>query len=251
MIYLAKILPVAFLPVGVVILLLLASLLLRKRWLAVMALVVLWLSATPVVGDVLIRTAEGWQTPVPVENVPVSSAIVVLTGMLQRTPGSREVFEWGEAVDRFDAGVALLRASRAPTLIFTGGWLPWRPDETPEGEILVAKALALGLRPEQVLSTSRTPNTEAEAAAVRELVPHTSGGASGPSIILVTSAFHMRRARLIFEQAGFAVVPFPVDFQTNEGPFTMLDLLPMSGGIRNTEIAIREMYGYWFYRLVG
>ena len=32
-------------------------------------------------------------------------------------------------------------------------------------------------------------------------------------ILLVTSAFHMRRAQRLFERQGPKVLPFPVDFQ--------------------------------------
>jgi hypothetical protein len=46
------------------------------------------------------------------------------------------------------------------------------------------------------------------------------------------------------------VVPFPVDFQTSAGPFTFMDLLPQAGSIENTETAVRELYGYLFYRLI-
>ena len=49
MLYLAKILPIFVLPTGVIILLLVLSLVLRRRALAVAALAVLWLSSTPLV----------------------------------------------------------------------------------------------------------------------------------------------------------------------------------------------------------
>jgi uncharacterized SAM-binding protein YcdF (DUF218 family) len=70
------------------------------------------------------------------------------------------------------------------------------------------------------------------------------------TVILVTSAFHMRRSQLLFTRAGVPVVPFPVDFQTSDGPFTFMDVLPSAGSIKSTETAVRELYGYLFYRLI-
>ena len=71
-------------------------------------------------------------------------------------------------------------------------------------------------------------------------------------IILVTSAFHMRRSCVLFARAGFQVVPFPVDCRVSAGrACTILDLLPDANSLRKTETALREWYGFLFYQLVG
>jgi uncharacterized SAM-binding protein YcdF (DUF218 family) len=250
MIYVAKILPVFLLPPGAAILLLLASILLRRRALAVASLLVLWLSSTSVVGDAVMRAAEGWQTRVPVASMPTATAIVVLSGMLREAPGTEAVDEWADGVDRFEAGVALLKAGKAPVLIFTGGWLPWHPDNRPEGEILADRAIALGVSRQQLTVTGKVSNTADEAREVGQILRRLSAGREGGKVILVTSAYHMRRSQLLFTHAGVSVVPFPVDFQVSPGPFTFMDLLPRAGSIENTETAARELYGYLFYKLI-
>jgi len=250
MIYLAKVLPVFFLPTGATILLLLASLVFRKRALAIAGLLVLWLSSTSVVGDAVMRAAEGWQTRIPVASVPEARAIVVLSGMLRQTPGAPSVGEWREEVDRVDAGVALLRAAKAPVLIFTDGWLPWNSDAQPVRNDVVERAVALGAPRERILVTARVRNTADEARGVWKLLQSLKDGHDRDAVILVTSAYHMRRSRLLFTRAGVSVVPFPVDFQTSAGPFTIMDILPHAGSIENTETAMRELYGYLFYRLI-
>jgi uncharacterized SAM-binding protein YcdF (DUF218 family) len=250
MLYLAKTLPVFLLPAGASILLLLASLAFRKRALAVAGLLVLWLSSTSVVGDSVMRAAEGWQTRIPVSSVPEARAIVVLAGMLRQAPGAERVDEWADGVDRFEAGVALLKAGKAPVLIFTGGWLPWYPDDRPEGEVLIEKAVALGMPRHQILVTGKASNTADEAREVSKLLRGLSRDREGGAVILVTSAFHMRRSQLLFTRAGVPVVPFPVDFQASDGPFTFMDIFPSAGSMKSTETAMRELYGYLFYRLI-
>jgi uncharacterized SAM-binding protein YcdF (DUF218 family) len=250
MLYLAKTLPVFLLPAGASILLLLASLAFRKRALAVAGLLVLWLSSTSVVGDSVMRAAEGWQTRIPVSSVPEARAIVVLSGMLRQAPGAERVDEWADGVDRFEAGVALLKAGKAPVLIFTGGWLPWYPDDRPEGEVLIEKAVALGMPRHQILVTGKASNTADEAREVSKLLRGLSRDREGGAVILVTSAFHMRRSQLLFTRAGVPVVPFPVDFQASDGPFTFMDIFPSAGSMKSTETAMRELYGYLFYRLI-
>jgi len=250
MLYLAKILPVFLLPPGAAILLLLASIVLRKRALAIAGLLVLWLSSTSVVGDAVMRAAEGWQTRIPVASMPTARAIVVLSGILRHAPGSEGVDEWAGGVNRVEAGVALLKAGKAPVLIFTGGWIPWRPEDRPQGEVLVERAVALGVARDQILVTGKASNTADEARVVSKLLHGLSRDREGGAVILVTSAFHMRRSRLLFTRAGVPVVPFPVGFQASDGPFTFMDILPSAGSIQSTETAVRELYGYLFYRLI-
>lgn len=85
------------------------------------------------------------------------------------------------------------------------------------------------------------------ARHLREL-PSTTAAAP---IILVTSAFHMRRSRVLFAHAGFQVVPFPVDFHVSAGrAFTILDLLPDANRLSKTELALHEWYGFFYYQLM-
>ena len=65
----------------------------------------------------------------PIAALPSSQAIVVLSGMLVQPPGDAPLGEWSEAVDRFEAGIALFQAGKAPVLVCTGGGVPrssWR-----------------------------------------------------------------------------------------------------------------------------
>ena len=63
-------------------------------------------------------------------------------------------------------------------------------------------------------------NTADEAVAVKKM-------ALGNKIILVTSAFHMPRAQMLFEKEGFEVVPYPVDFKSlTTDSLTFMDYLP-------------------------
>ena len=70
-------------------------------------------------------------------------------------------------------------------------------------------------------------------------------------MLLVTSAFHMPRARRLFERAGVSVIPFPVDFKVSAGgALSALDFLPTGAALRQTEMAMREGYGRLFYFVV-
>jgi len=249
MIYLHQALPVFLLPTGVTLVLVVAGLMLRRRVPCWIGICILWLASTPLVGEMAMRAAEGWQVRQPISAAPESQAIVVLSGGRMRPPGDLNVSEWGNA-DRFYGGIELYKAKKAPLLIFTGGWAPWRPNSKPEGEILIPYAADLGVPRDRMLTTPRVVNTYEEARSVANLLAERFGVNSAPQVLLVTSALHMRRAAMLFARAGVNALPFPVDFKVAaEETFSILKLLPNAGSLRQTEIALREFYGTIYYGL--
>ena len=58
-------------------------------------------------------------------------------------------------------------------------------------------------------------------------------------ILLVTSAFHMRRAVPLFERQGFEVIPAPTDYQRLVGSPVLPGWLPSVGNLDRTTLAIR------------
>ena len=91
-------------------------------------------------------------------------------------------------------------------------------------------------------------NTAEEARAIRDLLP-----SGRRRVLLVTSAFHMRRAQRLFERQGMAVEPFPVDFQARgswAGSLWMdpLQWLPTASGLDGSSRALRELLGRIVYR---
>lgn len=68
------------------------------------------------------------------------------------------------------------------------------------------------------------------------------------STILVTSAFHMRRAQEAFETAGISIIPAATDFTSN-GDFGWRHLLPTSSNLNNSAYALHEIIGRLGYQL--
>lgn len=247
MMYLREIFPMFVMPTGITILLVVIGLVLRRRALCWMGIIVLWLASTSLVGHAIMRAAEGWQVRQPPSAMSVGQAIVVLSEGRVQPPGDPTVSEWIDA-DRFYGGVALYKANKAPLLIFTGGWSPRRPNAKSEGEVLIGYAMDLGIPRDRMLTTAKVVSTDEEARAVADLLAARLGSKAAPRVLLVTSAFHMRRARMLFARAGVETTPFPVDFKVSAGrAFTLLDLVPNAVSLKQTEAALRELYGFLFY----
>ena len=245
MYYARQLLPLFVLPLGITFMAVIVGLLSRRQWLIWAAIAFLWVCSMPLVGASLLRAVEGPAERLRARDAPVADAIVVLSAGRSIAPGRAAISEWGDA-DRFFGGVELFKAGRAPLLVFTGA-RPWGGRDAPlEGETLAQHARALGVPPAQVVTTRLVVNTADEAVSAvlrrRQATP--------PRVLLVTSAFHMARARLLFERAGLRVTPFPVDFL---GAGAAIDLLPIPtvAGLSNTRRAMREVYGRLFYRFLS
>jgi uncharacterized SAM-binding protein YcdF (DUF218 family) len=155
--------------------------------------------------------------------------------------GESAYIGWGDP-DRFFGGITLFKAGKAQKLVFTGGKMPWEKVKKTEGAVLKEYSISNGIPSEKILVTKDVENTADEAVAVKEL--------TGPNkrIILVTSAYHMYRAKLLFEKEGFIVDPYKVDYKTSENlNLTIMDFLPSAINLELVEIAIREIIGRLFY----
>lgn len=242
MIYLHKILPILLLPTGLILGLLIWGLTTRRKAPIWAALMLFWLCSTPVLSDRFMAAVEGHGQRLDANTMPSADAIVVLSGMIKTAPGPDARLEWGEASDRFWGGLELYQAGKAPRLIFTGGWVPWQPDQMPEGEYLRVVAEGQGVPLAAITVTEQVSNTAAEAEAVGALIDPDA------TLLLVTSAFHMPRAQGLFERAGFTVIPYPVDFYVNlSRPWSILDFLPSADAFQQTERAWRELIGRAYY----
>ncbi len=69
-------------------------------------------------------------------------------------------------------------------------------------------------------------------------------------IILVTNAMHMIRSRMMFEQAGFDVLPAPIEFTAypEPGPPIIYDFIPSTAGLIQAHAALHEYLGIFWYR---
>jgi uncharacterized SAM-binding protein YcdF (DUF218 family) len=148
--------------------------------------------------------------------------------------------------DRFFGGIALFKAGKAQRLVFTKGKMPWDKMKNTEGDILKKYAMENNVPNEKIFLTSIVENTEDVAKAVKELLKPSK------KIILVPSAYHMYRARKLFEKESFTVIPYKVDFKVyNNQDINIVDFLPTANSLGVTETGMREIIGRIFYFMKG
>ena len=178
----------------------------------------------------------------PMSAIDSADAIVVLSGMLEINEVEDSTYiQWGDP-DRFFGGIAFFKAGKAQKLVFTGGKMPWDKAKKTEGKVLKEFAISNDMQSEKIFVTKDVENTADEAVAVKELI------SPSKRIILVTSAFHMYTAKRLFEKQGFEVIPYKVDYKSERNKeITIVDLLPTSKYLKNSETGLREIIGRILY----
>lgn len=243
MIFLHKFVPLLISPLFLIIILILLGIFFKSKKLSLSGILILVLCSLPIVSKKLINYLEKDYLLQDIDSVNKADAIVVLSGMLRtiKTENGYK-YEFNESVDRIFAGINLYKNNKASKLILTRGKLPWSLGK-PEGEYLKDLSIKNGISESNILLTNNVQNTEQEAKSIKKLLD------KNDKIILVTSAFHMPRAKKVFEAAEIDTVTFAVDFRGKSNNTTFLDFIPSAGSLGSTSLFFKEMIGRIYYSL--
>ncbi len=211
-------------------------------------IIFLWIFSIGFVADLLWKIVEyPWQR-IEYSDAPTADAIVVLSGGgISKAPGKGNVFDWGDP-DRYFAGINLYQKKKAPKLFFTGGTTPYDQDSINEGTLYKEHAISIGIPLDAIFVTNKAINAAQEALELRR--NFNQANYSSSKILLVTSAFHMKRAKKLFERQNFVVYPFPVDFKSSKiSPWqSPYQWIPNSYSLNRSSKALRELIGRTIYR---
>lgn len=188
---------------------------LAGAWIIAFSAVFLWVMscgiATRFVGVGLEREWErGGTMHGSFDFVPDADMIVILGGGvgLHKKCRAPELYS---GADRVWQGANLYKAlaTRLPELrVFcTGGGVE---------SSSIPFLMDMGVPREAILFSEKPRNTEEEAKIIYDLL--TQGKElqhAKPKILLVTSAWHMSRAKKLFDRAGFETIPAQTDFEMN------------------------------------
>ncbi|MBZ9774894.1 YdcF family protein [Mesorhizobium sp. CO1-1-8] len=251
--YLSKIFWFFIQPLNLAIFLLLAGLLsamIGRRRLAatgsVLAFLVLALSAWTSLGAMMLNPLEERfaRPPLP-EKV---DGIIVLGGGFEGAINLvRGGYELNSSGDRMVETAILARRFPTAKVVVSGGTGALFLDG--EGDAATAPRLltALGVAADRLILENKSRNTYENAVFTKELVTPKPG----ETWLLVTSAFHMPRAKALFDKAGFATVPWPVDYRTSGKEGIGLFRDNPADSLQATSMAIREWIGLFAYWLSG
>ena len=187
--------------------------------------------------------------PVVLEKNKTYQTAIVLTGFTgsrKMTPG-RVYFNKG--ADRLLHTVELYQAGRIKTILISGGSGSLTNRKISEAQQVRKAFIYCGIPDSSILTEDHSSNTAQNAQMSKILID--SIGLKG-NFLLVTSAFHMRRAELCFRKVGLKFDIYPVDLYSRERRYTPdILLIPSEDALEKWSILIHEMAGYVIYWIMG
>lgn len=213
----------------------------------------LWLLSTNAVcrwtGMALESVWLGIDEKVPcAESYSQADVIVLLSGGMGANTNVSPYAEMYMGADRAWHAARLYNAGKAPWIVLTG---------LDSRESTIPLLLDLGIPRDAMLVDNDSKNTEENVKFTLDLLKRQGLLMDGhkPKVLLVTSAFHMKRSLIMFQKYApeLDTMPAPCDFEvlsTAKEPVGLYDFLPDAGALGRTSMHIKEFIGYWGYKLL-
>ncbi|NDJ58261.1 envelope biogenesis factor ElyC [Enterobacteriaceae bacterium 4M9] len=147
------------------------------------------------------------------------------------------------SLPRVTEGVRLWLANPGAKMIFTGAAAPTNPVSTAEAGARVAQSL--GVPRADIITLDNAKDTEEEAAAVAKTLGQ-------QPFLLVTSASHLPRAMVFFQQQGLQPIPAPANQLAITSPLQTFErVIPSPLWLQHSERVVYETLGRIWQKMKG
>lgn len=219
----------------------------RKKMLGGAFILVIFFSNNFIANEMMLL----WEKePSSIESLPVYETGIVLTGITNTYKQSEDRVFFQKGADRLLHAVQLYKLGKIKTILISGGsGTIVGTASQPEADQLKSVFLYCGVAEKDIIIENKSRNTRENALFTKHTMD--SLDVKG-KYLLITSAFHMRRAEGCFQKAGLHPDTFPVDFYTINRRFTPDHILiPAESALFKWSVLIHEMVGYMVYKLLG
>ena len=211
-----------------------------RKLVLVGAFVWLWIWSCGIIRYVIAIPLEREWPIVAAEDQQNADAIVLLGGGISRQQEGFPTPDLKQGSDRAWYAAKLYKAGKAP-IVVPSNMCAERCDN-----VLL---MDLGVPDSAIKLESAARNTEENAKFVQQLL------GKGKKILLVTSAWHMRRAVLMFEKYApdLTIVPAATDYEALSGcapSISIREFMPDPNTLASNIAMFKEVVGYWGYKLL-
>ncbi len=218
----------------------------RQKVSLIATLIALLLFTNPLLINGILKK---WEYPPTLPHeLPLVRTGIVLGGVtyVNKSPGHQ--LHLNENAERLVESTRLLREQVIQELIVSGGSGSLMHQDEKEGDQLKTYLQAVGLG-SSIVVENKSRNTHENAIEVSKILEEKN--VKDRPLLLITSAFHMRRAARCFEKQGIKAIPYPVDYLAADLDWSPFWLLPNIEALENWRKLIKEWAGFLAYRVVG
>lgn len=177
---------------------------------------------------------------------PPYDVVIVLGGMVDPSAMRRSgQLELDQAVDRIARAAQVLRAGQAKNVLITGGIFLDGKAERSEADWLAEWLREQGIAADRIALEGESKNTRENALYSAKILSERGW----KRVLLVSSAWHARRAVGCFRAVGVEVDLLTVDHRAGSPP--RASWIPRAAAFSDSTDALRELFGGLVYRVVG
>lgn len=178
----------------------------------------------------------------PISNDKVYSCAIVLGGFSSEGRDGEGFFN--ASADRFIQGLKLINTGRVSHIFIAGGNSKIIPGKFRESVWVKGQLRLMNIPDSSILIESNSRNTLENALFVKEELKQNN---LAPPYLLVTSAFHMRRALYTFRKADLQVLPYSSNYIAGGNKVSIDDFIPQLDVLSKWATYIKELIGFGIY----
>lgn len=217
----------------------------RRKSLLWSGVVLFLFFSQPLIFRGVIKQWEGIPMQLPLNDSTIKR-VVVLGGMASHHDEIGRIRFW-QSGDRLMQALLLVHQNPVEDLIISGGSAAILIHERPEAAFLMEFLEQIGMDSDFITTDSLSRNTFENAMNTAKIFEERGWE---KNIALVTSSWHMPRAKWCFEQMGFEVRSIGTDFMYPLQPIVFTDyFLPSVQTIFQWQLLIKEWVGWIAYRI--
>ncbi|MCX7724194.1 MAG: YdcF family protein [Thermodesulfovibrio sp.] len=228
MFFLKKLITSFILPPGILVVIFLLIAIFEKkrkliRYMALFSALFVYLISIEPVKDFLLYPLEKSYS---VSEKLDADAIVILGGGFYSIESFKE-----DTANRLLTGYRVYKKTKLP-IIVSGGVVDRK---IPESTVMANMLRELGVENNKIIEENKSRDTAQNALYVYEICKEKAF----KRLILITSAYHMKRAVKLFQKTGVEVLPYPADFKRSNY-YNIYSFLPRFSHFAVSSKAIRE-----------
>lgn len=218
----------------------------KQRFLGFGVLVLLAMS-NPGLQNIVLKWYEGESTPLSAVTADYDY-VILLGGFSNLDKASGMGYSMNERGNRLMTTLELYKSGKADKILISGGAGDIWQDKESEAVVVKNFLIGLGLDSMDIITEHKSRNTYENAVFTRQLLQQIKPNAK---CLLVTSAFHMPRAKGLFLKQNIHITAYPTDFINR--PLNRPDhiIIPSSKALWTWEFIIKEWIGITLYRMAG
>ncbi|MAR39932.1 MAG: hypothetical protein CMD22_04555 [Flavobacteriales bacterium] len=216
----------------------------KRKSFILISISIYWFFGNEFITDITYRIWE--EEPISISEIKDSYEYGIVLGGFSGYDNDKRRIEFNDCGDRLFYGIKLYNLGKIKKIVISGGNGQLINDGHMEADWSKDFLINCGVPEQDILIESKSRNTWENSLFTSELLKENTN----KKLLLITSAWHMKRATFCFNQNNMDVDQFSTDYtQSNINLKLEHILLPNSISYERWETLIKEVIGNFVYKI--